>query len=51
MRELLVLDTDEDRAAVWQEVVESGEAITAKLVQAAVKRYRAAAAKDWPCSK
>lgn len=47
VRELLKLQDDEDRAAVWQSVVERGETITAKVVAAEVDRFIAQKAKEW----
>lgn len=47
VRELLKLETDAQRADVWQRVVSSGQTITAKLVEAEVARYVAEMNVDW----
>lgn len=49
VRPLLALESDAERAAVWQEVIRerAGEPVRASDVEAAVERYRAAKSKDW----
>jgi protein gp37 len=49
VRPLLQLDKPEDRAEVWQRVVDNanGHGITARLVEAEVERYKAALQKNW----
>lgn len=47
VRELLKLESDEDRAAVWKRVVDSGETVTAKLVEAEREKYIQQKNKDW----
>jgi len=47
VRELLKLESDADRALVWQSVVDSGETIKASTVHDAVQKYQAAKEKNW----
>lgn len=47
VRELLRIDGDDDRAAVWQTVVGRGETITAKIVAEEVERFIAQKEKNW----
>ena len=47
VRELLKIEKDEDRALVWQSVVDSGETIKAATVQAEVSKFNAAKDKNW----
>lgn len=47
VRELLKIESDEDRAAVWQTVVGRGETITAKIVSEEVERFIAQKEKNW----
>lgn len=47
VRPLLKLKGPEQRAEVWQRVIESGETITAKVVEAEVERKLAELDKDW----
>jgi len=47
VRELLRIDNDGDRAAVWQTVVGRGETITAKIVSEEVERFIAQKEKNW----
>lgn len=42
VRPLLKLTSDEERAAVWQTVVDRGETVTAKLVEAEVEEDESA---------
>lgn len=47
VRPLLKLETDAERAAVWQAVIERGETIKAKLVEEEVEVFLARKAQDW----
>jgi len=47
VRELLKLESDAQRADVWQRVVAKGETITAKLIEAEVSRFTAEMNVDW----
>lgn len=47
VRELLKLETDDDRATVWQKVVDRDETVTAKIVNEEVQKYLAAKEKNW----
>jgi protein gp37 len=47
VRELLKIEDDEDRAKVWQSVVDRGETITAKIVTEEVQRFIAQQEKNW----
>lgn len=47
VRELLKIEDDNERAAVWQNVVDRGEPVTAKLVAEEVERHQARKAKEW----
>ena len=47
VRELLKIESDQDRAAVWQSVVNRDETVTAKLVSEEVERFIAAKEKNW----
>ena len=47
VRELLKLETDDHRAVVWQQVVDSGENITGKTVSDYVERFKANLSKNW----
>jgi protein gp37 len=47
VRALLALDEDEERAEVWRRVSAKAGTVTAKVIEAEVKRYEAEKAQDW----
>ncbi len=47
VRELLKVESDEDRASVWMTVVGRGETITGKIISEEVERFNANKAKNW----
>lgn len=47
VRELLKLETDEDRAEVWQRVIEDDPKPTAKVIESHVKKYLAEQRKEY----
>lgn len=47
VRELLKLETDEQRAAVWKEIVDHESTVTGKIVSEHVERFKANLKKNW----
>lgn len=47
VRALLALESDDDRAKVWEAVATSGESVTAKYIEEQVERFNANKAKNW----
>jgi len=47
VRELLKLETDEQRATVWQDITEHESTVTGKVVSEYVQRFQANLSKNW----
>ena len=47
VRELLKIENDDDRAIVWQNVVDEGVTITANVISGEIEKFNAAKEKNW----